>query len=412
VSIDLNQPEEPPVLIPVDPQPARSRGGVRLRHLMFATLYVAVFCAVGLATGLGIVSGLFGLVVAIVIGSVMIYGSRRSTQQDSLLWALAIAAERRMPLAPTLEAFAGQCRGGYRRKVLSAARSLGQGRSLAQVLDQERGLFPRDVNILIRVGSDTGELAKAFREASDVRSHARRPWLALAIRSTYLLWVIMVLESVIGFISYFILPKFEAIFADFGAPLPSITIFFFEVTHSLTRYWPLFLLIVAFQFGLLIVSSLSILGILPWQLPIVDRLFGARHSALILRCMAQVIEANRPLPQGFATLAQSYPSAEYGRRLRAVARDVHQGGDWCESMTKNRLIRPSEAALLESARRVGNLPWAMRQAAESSERRLAYRFQFWLQWLAPVMVSAIGAVVFLVVVAYFTPLVFLIRRLA
>jgi protein transport protein HofC len=379
---------------------------------MYAILYIAVFCWLGVLVG-AVWFGLgLGMMVAIVVGAVVIYSRRRSTQQEALLWALATAAGREMPLAPTLEAFASQSRGEYRRKVRAAAYYLRLGRSLPEVLEIERGLFPRDVKVLIRVGGESGELAGALHEAYAMRSATQRPWVAVAIRIFYLLWITLLLQSVITFISYFILPKFEAIFADFGVPLPSVTIVCIEVTHFFIVYWPLLLLLILGELGLLLLASVSVLGIQPWELPLINRLFVRRHTALIFRCLARLVEGKKPLAQGFASLARTYPTRWIRKRLGAVARDVEGGDDWCAALARHGLIRQAEAALLESARRVGNLPWALREAAESSERRLAYRFQFWLLWISPLLVLALGAVVFMVAVAYFTPLVMLIQRLA
>jgi type II secretory pathway component PulF len=411
VSIEINPYEVPPVLIPVEPQPPPRPGGLRLRHLMYAVLYIAIFCWLGVLAGALLFSLGFAMLVAIVVGVVLIYSRRRSTQQEALLWALATAAGREIPLAPTLEAFASQSRGRYRRKVLFVAQSLREGRSLTEVLDREPGLFPRDVKVLICVGSESGALAGALREAFAMRSATQRPWLAVGIRIVYLCWVTFILQGVVSFISYFILPKFEAIFADFGVPLPSVTIVWIEITHFFIVYWPILLLLMLIELGLLMLGSVSILGIPPWHLPLIDRLFIRRHSALIFRCVARLVEEKRPLAQGFASLARTYPTRWIRKRLEQVAREVNGGDDWSESLARHGLIRPAEAALLESARRVGNLPWALREAAESSERRLAYRFQFWLLWISPLLVLTLGAIVLMVAVAYFAPVVMLIQRL-
>src|SRR4051794_5574401 len=191
---------------------------------MYAVLYSALICWIGALAGLMLVSGFLGVLAVVVVGVVVIYGRRRSTQQDALIWALAVAAERGMPLSPTLEAFAGQSRGEYRRKVLAAAHYLRQGVSLTETLDYEPGLFPRDVEVLIRVGSENGVLAGALDEASAMRDSWRTPWFALAIRLGYLLVLLIVIESIMGFVIYFIVPKLEAIFSDFGIPLPAVTI--------------------------------------------------------------------------------------------------------------------------------------------------------------------------------------------
>ena len=70
----------------------------------------------------------FGVVLlfAMAIGAGVILARRRSTQQDSLLWILAIAAEGNMPLAPTVAAFADQYRGNYRRRIMNLAAELRQ----------------------------------------------------------------------------------------------------------------------------------------------------------------------------------------------------------------------------------------------------------------------------------------------
>jgi protein transport protein HofC len=317
-----------------------------------------------------------------------------------------------MPLAATFEAIAAQCRGEYRRKVLAAAHYLRQGGSLPEVIGHEPGLFPRDAEVLVRVGSTSGVLPAALREAAGSQAGGRGPWIALSIRAAYLLWVLMVMQAIMAFLFYFVLPKFEAIFADFGIPLPAVTVMTINVAHVITRYLWIILPIVLFQIGLFALVLGMGLGILPWNLPLVGRVFLSHHSALILRCLARVVEGDKPLDRGLAVLAATYPATAIRRRLERVAYEVQQGDDWCEALARNGLVRLSEAMLIDSARRVGNLPWALGVAAENIERRFAYRLQLAAYWLLPLVVVALGAIVFVVAVSYFIPLLLLISRLA
>lgn len=410
VSFKTSLAEKPPVPDPTEAR--RRRTGFRLVHLMYAVLYVVLFCWLGAMTGLAMTSGLMGILFAIVIGVVVIFSRRRSTQQDALLWALAIATEREMPLAPTLDVFSGQCRGSYRRKVLAGAHHLRQGLSLAQVLDHEPGLFPRDAVVLIRIASESGGLAGSLREASTTRAATRGPWIAFASRLIYLLWIIMILQTIVMFISYFVIPKFQAIFSDFGMPLPAITVMTMEASRSLVTFWPLVMLFLLAQVGMLVFLSISMFGSLPWEIPLLDRIFLGRHSAVILRCLARVVEGDRPMAQGLEALSRIYPARRIRDRLEDVSIATNRGDDWCEALARHGLIRPSEAGLLEAARRAGNLPWALREAAGNNERRLAYRFQALAAWLLPLVLILIGALVFVLAVSYFLPLVSLIQKLA
>ena len=99
-------------------------------------------------------------------------------------------------------------------------------------------------------------------------------------------------------------------------------------------------------------------------------------------------------------------------RLVRVKRDVEHGSDWVESLSDHGLIRPLDEAVLKSAERVGNLPWALEEMAASNDRRLGYRLQLVLQMLFPLTIIGIGALVFIFAVAYFSPLVKLIKVLA
>ena len=95
----------------------------------------------------------------------------------------------------------------------------------------------------------------------------------------------------------------------------------------------------------------------------------------------------------------------------SVESDVRQGVDWIEALWRHGLIRAADGEVLTAAAKVGNLGWALSELAESAERRLATRFQAVVQTLFPLVVVMLGAVIFMMAIAYFLPLVQLIQRL-
>ena len=394
-------------------EPLARRGGFRLRHVMYAVLYCALICWLGVMTGLILISGFLGLILAIVCVVVYVFAGRRSTQQDALLWALAVTAAREMPMAPTFDAFSSQCWGEYRRKVLAGARHLRQGLSLPEVLVREPGLFPRDAEVLIRAGHDCATLGRPSREAAALRARLRVPWMGVAVRLAYLLWVLVVFQAIAGFMIFFILPKFEAIFSDFGVPLPAVTILSIDVSHFFMNYIFLFLPLFVIQLGLLgLVHRFS-----PGRAPLgpaarwphlLPPAHGARTQVPGTRCGRKPTHGTRD-PDAGAYLSGGGDPAPGSSGSLATSKRATTGAS---ALLARGLIRPPEASLLEAAKRLGNLSWALRQAAENSERRLAYRVQLCAQWLVPLFVVAIGAIVFMMAMAYFTPLLVLIEKLA
>lgn len=385
--------------------------GFRLWHFMI----LVVLCA--LVFGFFIGGSVF-LAGAVFIGIIIVFARRRSTNQDALLDILAIAAERGVPLGPAVEAFAESCGGRYRRWADTLARLLDSGVPLPDALNAVPRILPPDARLLIRVGGDAGLLPGALRDASAARRSRGTAHTALLPRFSYLMLVLIVMQVITGFILYFIIPKFEAIFRDFNVDLPAVTIIVLKASHFLVGspllavlFFAEFLLLVHLPFAYFGWSGGYLPGIDRFLLAPFDRLLVRRHSALILRALARGTEAGLPLTRVLGTLADHHPSGWVRGRVGRVLEDVREGADCWKSLRDRGLIRPADAAVLEAASRVGNLPWALRQTAEGGERRLGYRLQLWLQLLFPAVVLAMGGLVGVLVTAFFLPLITLIKKL-
>jgi protein transport protein HofC len=384
----------------------------RLSHMMWLIAAIAVILFLIVKVGAPFV--VFGVILlfAIAIGMGVILARRRSTQQDALLWILAIATEGKMPLAPTVAAFADQFGGKYRRRIMNLAVELDSGRSVPEALESVRKVVSRDALLLARLGEQTGRLPQALRMASSSRASQLPIWTAIASRIAYLLSLLLFMQIVCGFMLYFIIPKFEAIFRDFGISLPESTIWMIDGSHFLIKYGFITALILPLELLLLAFLPFSFAGWVNFDIPFLDRLLKRRHTALILRALSLVVDAGKPIEMGMTTLASHYPTLWVRRKLIKVDEEVQLGESWINALQRWRIIKPSDAQVLSSASEVGNLAWALRELAETSERRLAIRFQAVIQTLFPLVVICLGMVVLFLGVAFFTPLVVLLGRLS
>lgn len=350
-----------------------------------------------------------GLVPSAVIAIVaFVISQRRSARQSELLWILTIAAQRKMPLAPGVEAFANQCGGGYGRSALKLAELLKAGLALPDALDRVPRIFPESVNAAVRVGWESGSLAQALREVVLRRTSQKPVWHAVAGRLVYLFALLMVAQAVIGFVLYFIIPKFKKIFMDFGVELPQATMLVLQVSDWIVDYFHLvFPPLLNGVVYLMIVKCW-----VAWRPRFANQLLFRTDSARILRALAWSVDAGRPLTAGFDTLARCFPRWGVRHRITSALASISRGASWPQSLADQGLIRPTEATVLASAERAGNLSWAMRELAENAERRLGYRLQIYSQILFPFAVLCLGGLVFFFVAGMFSPLVKLISELS
>ncbi len=389
----------------------------RLSHLMILIAGLAVLLWLGVlllgsaAIIFMMVSSIFLFAFTILMGTGAILARRSSTRQDSLLWLLAIAAERNMPMAPAVAAFADQYRGTYYRRVMDLAAQLNWGTALPEALQRARKIVSRDAVLLAWVGQAAGMLPKALRLAAEARSSLLSVWTAIAARIAYILVLLLVIQVISGFVLYYIIPKFEAICHDFDLSLPQVTILVIDFSHGVIKYGYPFFFLPVIEVALLFLLPLTFLSWGNYNVPIFDRLLGRRHTALVLRALSLVIEGGKPITEGMSALAQHYPTYWIHRRLLKVQSDVRQGTDWIESLWRHRLIRAADVEVLVSAAKVGNLAWALTELANSAERRLATRTQLLVQTFFPLVVLMLGIVVFILAAAYFMPLIHLIEGL-
>ncbi|QEH37027.1 Type II secretion system protein F [Aquisphaera giovannonii] len=389
---------------------------MRIWQMMGLVALVAVALALALAIGfralpLVIFGGFLSLIAGAIAMGVVASGKRLS-RQDALLSIMAVAAERGMPMPLTIAALADQYSGIGRRRILDLAASLHGGRSLPEALEASPGLVSKDAVLLAYVGQQTGRVPEALRMAASARASQMPAWVGVVARLTYFLAMLLVIETITGFILYYIVPRMEVIFKDFGVPLPGITLFVIGVSHLIIEYFYLLSPLLLLNILLLLYLPYSFSGWFDYDVPFFDRLLRRRHAALILRALSLSVGSKTPIEQAMGTLANHYPAWWMRRKLVAAEMEVQHGGPWIDALVRRGIVRRGEAELLQSATRVGNLAWAMREVADAGDRRTARRLQVVIQTLFPAVVLGLGVLVFFITAAFFIPLVTLIERLA
>ncbi len=366
------------------------------------------FICVGISLfGLSVFGPLLCIIFAFVF--IEVYRKYRASRQYALLWLLTVSAEREVPLTSALEAFARERRGSFARKARRLAALLESGVSLSDGLDQVRGLLPSHAPPMIRVGCQSGALAPALRRAAAVNDLNAPVWMSLTGKVAYLVLLVFFGMSILVFVFGWIVPRFQKIFLDFDTPLPYLTEQLVSCSQFFVVYWYLFSLLLMLGMLFVLYPAARYFG---WNPPGLGWFTRRLDAADVLDGLALVARQQMPMLDGLDSLAKSYPRSNIRMLLRRAAGDVQAGRDWAESLYSRGLIHRADLAVLQAAERVGNLPWALREMAESNRRRFAYRLQSVVQTAFPLVIIFFGAIVGFIVVALFIPIVSLIHALS
>jgi len=395
---------------------SRRTGGLP-RHFSFGSILRALghgLIIVLLLVILVAVFGPVGLVGCSIVLFLLIegYRKRRVSQQNALLWMLVVSAERSMPLGPAIEAFAAEQNDLFGMRAKRLAELLAAGAPLPDALELCPKLLPSYAMPMLRIGCESGALAPALRQAATAYNQHGLIWASLSDKIGYVVVMPILGLAVITFVMVWIVPRLTAIFREFHAELPPMTQWLIYAAYFFVNYWYLFFPVYLPFAWLIVYAVMRYFGWTEWDAPFVGRLVRRLDSARILDGLALIARQQRPLAEGIATLADAYPKSDVRRRLTLAAFDVEAGADWAESLSRQSLIRRADLAVLQAAQRVGNLPWAMQEMADSARRRFIYKVQAIVQAAFPAVVICFGAMVMFIVVALFLPLVALIQRMA
>ena len=352
-----------------------------------------------------IYSGLLWLIVVFVC--IEAHRRYRASRQYSLLWLLAISAERGIPLTTSLEAFASERRGYFARGARKLAAMLESGVDFPDALDQSPGMLPPQALPLIRVGCKSGSLGPALRRASSFGNLLEPMWMSIVGKIGYLMMLTLVGLSLFWFIMAKILPSFEMIFQDFDMELPSVTNNLVSWAGFMADYGILLVPAYLAIFVFLLMPAAKYFG---WHPPGLNLITRRLDAADLLDGLSLAVQQRLSMLDGLRAMARSYPRSDIKARLWKTVKDVVDGGDWAESLHARGFLRRIDLAVVQSAQRADNLSWALREIAESNRRRFMYRLQATVQTVFPLAVVALGVGVGCVVFGLFIPLLKLITQ--
>lgn len=328
----------------------------------------------------------------------------RPEQRRALLRLIAVAAEQRIPLGPLVSQWALDERVAQRNRLRRLAALLESGTALPDALEQVPGVLHDEDVLTIRVGSQAGILAPAIRQALDdpdllsgrTREELRRVFV-------YAGFMLAIGSLIFAFMQLRIAPMLVRILQDFDSPPTRLMQSLAGLYWLAAQLWWIVGLITLISCWLLF----STRGGRFVRRAIVDKYFGPMRdwrSAEVLERLSTVTAAGRPLPGALSTLARYHFDPAIRHKLLFARNEVEQGADLWQSLKTVKLMSPAEVAVMETATRVGNRSWALRQLAYAKKMRVGRKIEQLSSLLLPLLVVALGGLVLWQATAMFSTL--------
>lgn len=349
----------------------------------------------------------------------------RRYRAQVILGHLASAVRLNLPLADYISAAAQSETGQVRRRLRALAENLASGTSVANALGSAAPEVPDRAVGIVAAAERCGQLQPALVRLLDEYHQPRDDGrdFARVWATSYPIWMLAFVGTLMVTISIFVVPKFREIFRDFRAEPPLVT-----------RAVVAFSTFVSDQFGWVLLAVfpllvLILLGaemrkffrvkpgpLLPerfrdrvlWYLPVIGTPGRNRSLADLCTILSDAVEAGRSIQTALLDASALHLNTVLQERVYVWTTGM-AGGLGLRAAAAQARLPHLLVELLGTGERTGELAGPLRFLARYYESHFSRARVLAAACAGPAVVLLLGTIVGTVVYALFLPLVYLIR---
>lgn len=298
--------------------------------------------------------------------------------------------------------------------LLTVAKDIAAGLDLGASLKKHSGAFSQIVINTIEIGEKTGHLNEVLHQLSNYleATITNRRNLMSAVR--YPILVVIAIMSAMIIISFFVIPKFIAIFAHFKAKLPLPTIVVMTLSQFLVNHW-IILLIITCGIVLSVYQLLKIPAIrYLWDkkklsLPILGYLQKRIILSQFSWTFSLILRSGIPLIQGLILAADSTGNLYVSKQLLEISDNVQHGEPFSRAAAMSNLFIPSVIQMIEVGEEGGKLDELISEIAKYYDSEVSYDIRRLNELIEPILLAFLGVTILVLALSVYLPMWDLIR---
>jgi len=286
---------------------------------------------------------------------------------------------------------------------------LESGRELSSAMSPFSKIFSHLYVSMIQVGENTGRLDESFLQISEYLELEKdtRDRIKAALR--YPVIVMVAIAAAIAVINLFVIPAFAKVYSGLNAELPWATKFLIATSNFTVNNWPFILagLILTFVGITMYVRTDS--GRYKWdkyklRLPIVGSIINRSLLARFSRSFAMATRAGVPLIQTMTVVSRAADNSYISERILDMRNGIERGDTLTRTAAATNLFTPLVLQMMAVGEETGAVDDLLQEVAEYYEREVDYDLKNLSAAIEPILIVAIGIMVFILALGVFLPM--------
>jgi type IV pilus assembly protein PilC len=323
-----------------------------------------------------------------------------------------------LPILRSLRILEGQSKPGVlKNSLMDVIEDIESGSTLSEAMAKHPKCFDRLYCNMVKAGEAGGALEAILQRLADFKEKSQTLKRRVKGAMIYPIVVMLVATAIVGFILYFIIPKFKTIFADFGVDLPPMTVFLINASDFIIqKFWVVIISPIAIWILIKLIyrnkTGAYLLDRLWLMVPVMGGIINKSVVARTMRTLGTLVQSGVPILEALSIVRDTAENAVFERAYTKIYDSIREGESIAQPLKEARVVDDIVVNMIDVGEETGDLDTMLNKIADNYDEEVEVLVDSLVSLLEPIMIVFLGGVIGFIVIALFMPLIQLISKLS
>jgi general secretion pathway protein F len=334
----------------------------------------------------------------------------RAPELANMTRQLAVLVAANIPLVDSLTALVEQVENPLLKETLSKIRErVTEGGRLADSMRSYPKIFSELYTNMIAAGEASGALETVLKRLADITEKQAQLQSKVKGALTYPIVMAIVGMLLMGFLLVTVVPKITKIFEDTKATLPLPTRVLVAVSHFLSSYWYVVILLIpilAYAYNRFKKSEkgTNYIDRMKLKAPIFGQIFRMLAISRFCRTLATMMASGVQLLTAMDIVKNIVENSILTKVIEETKNSVKEGESIAEPLRRSGQFPPIVTQMISIGEKTGELETMLERVADNYEQLVDTKVSTLTTLLEPLMIVVMGAVVSAIVLSILLPI--------
>jgi len=299
--------------------------------------------------------------------------------------------------------------GKFKRVLKKISDDIRKGFSLSEAMEQHPGIFDNLYIALVKAGEVSGTLHTILDELSDYLEKTEDTRRKVSSAMVYPIFILIFLAVVVWFLFYWLIPKFDDVYAQFGADLPYATQLAVKVSAFINNNIVVsILLIIAFLLALFVINLTDkgryFFDTIKIKLPVIGTLITQSIMSKFSRTFSILMAAGVPIMETLELSENVVQNSVIENAVRKSRVMVKEGYSIAGAFRKTGVFPSTLLQLTATGEETGEMDKLLGKAAEFYEKLVDSVIDRLTTLIEPFLIIIMAAVVGTIIIVIYLPI--------